>query len=124
MPCTAQSLKNRSVVIPEPMNQFPSDLVLQVRAVGPSCRGSAMNEKAIGPGRPGQRRIPVIADRKFAGQLVDHWQLCSGIKASHYVADVIRSGRPGIFADRSGITTREAGIVRRRISSAFVFAGG
>src|SRR5690349_6576768 len=102
-----QSLKNRSVTIPETMNRFPSDLVAKVRAIGPSRRGSAMNEKTIGPGGPGQRRIPVIADRKFGGQLVDHWQLFSGIKATHDVADVIRSGRTGIFGNRSGITTRE-----------------
>ncbi len=66
-----------------------------------------MNEKTIGPGRPGKRRIPVITDCKFGGQLADHWQLFSGIKASHDVADVIRSGRPGGFGNRSGITTRE-----------------
>src|SRR5689334_3155374 len=102
-----QSLKNRSVGIPEPMNRFPRDLVREVRAISPSRRGSAMNEKPIGPGRPGQRRIPVIADRKFGGQLVDHWQLFSSIEATHDVADVIRSRRAGIFANRSGITTRE-----------------
>src|SRR5690349_3997477 len=105
--CTGQSLKNRSVGIPESMNGFPVDLVLEVRTISPACRGSAMNEKTIGPGRPGQRRIPVITDRKFAGQLMDHWQLFSGIEASHDVADVVRSGRAGIFAKRSGITAGE-----------------
>src|SRR6185369_838562 len=103
----AQSLKNRSVAIPEPMKQFPGNFVREVRAISPSCRGSAMNEKTIGPGRPRQRRIPVIADRKFARELRDHWQLFLSIKASHDVADVSRSGRPGIFGKRGGITTRE-----------------
>src|SRR5689334_6066062 len=103
----AQSLKNRSVAIPESEKRFPLDLVKEMRAISPSCRRGAMNEKTIGPGRPGERRIPVIADRKFACQLADHWQLFLGIKASHDVADVIRSGRPGIFANRRGITTRE-----------------
>src|SRR5690349_11213618 len=107
MPCIGQGLKNRSVAIPESMNRFPGDLVQEVRAVGPSCRGSAMNEEAIGPGRPGQGRIPVIADREFAGELVDHWQLFLSMKASHDVADVIRTGCPGVFGDRSGITSRE-----------------
>src|SRR5689334_16782656 len=107
MTCIAQSLKNRSVAIPEAMNQFPGDLVLKVRAISPSGRGSAMNEKTIGPGRPGQRRIPVVADRKFPRELADHWQLFWGIKASHDVANVLWRGRPGIFGNRSGITTRE-----------------
>src|SRR5690242_6816160 len=78
MTCIAQSLKNRSVAIPEATNQFPGDLVLKVRAISPSGRGSAMNEKTIGPGRPGQRRIPVVADRKFHRELADHWQLFWG----------------------------------------------
>src|ERR1044071_4463712 len=107
MTCIAQRLKNRSSAIPESTNRFPGDLVPDVRAISPSCRGSAMNEKTIGPSRTGEGRIPVIADRKFAGQLADHWQLFWRIKASHDVAGVIRSGRAGIFADRRGITTRE-----------------
>ena len=36
----AQSLKDRSVAKPESMNQFPGDLVQEVRAISPSCRGN------------------------------------------------------------------------------------
>src|SRR5258708_36530544 len=104
----AQSFKNRSVVILKSTNRFPGDLVQQMWAISPAGRGSAMNEKTIGPGRPGQRGKPVVTDRKFAGQLVDDRQFFAGLKATHDVADVIRSGRPGIFGNRSGVATRKA----------------
>ena len=70
-----------------------------------------MDKETIGPRRAGHGGEPMVAERKFGGELIDHRQLGLSPKARERLAPIESATSWLAFGSRGGITAREAGII-------------
>lgn len=117
-----QEIVERAVRVPESVDALPLFHVGLGRAPVETGGGCTMDEETVRPGRPRQRREPVVAHSECRGELVERLEIVRRVEAGHDVGNLVRL-RWGSFGRGRRVAGGETGVVDRRIRLAGLVAG-